>query len=185
MDGSQIAGTGLPASVRHALRRRTRAEHEATEAAFAPFDIVDPAHYRAFLTAHAMALPRFELGVTAMGWDGWQPRLPYLADDLAGVGARLPAPMAAPRISAAAAWGVQYVLEGSRLGGRLLSERLTRGQPRRYLSPAPDMALRWQKFCAALESACHAQILDEVVDAAIETFRAFRCCADSMAEELH
>lgn len=80
---------GAP-SARFALRTVTESDHLATEAAFAPFDIVAPEHYRRFLLAHAMVLPRFELGVTGQGWRDWHPRLPYLADDLAALGEELP-----------------------------------------------------------------------------------------------
>ncbi|AKM11896.1 hypothetical protein AB433_15240 [Croceicoccus naphthovorans] len=169
-----------------ALRDATQAEHGATEDAFALFDLTRRGHYRAFLTAHAMALPRFELAVTGQGWSGWQPRLPALADDLAALHAPLPAPMIAPRVSPVAAWGVQYVIEGSRLGGRLLSERIPQGAPSFYLSASPDMSVRWQAFCSALERAGAEEgpaWLDEVTNAAIETFRVFRRAADVAAAQ--
>lgn len=95
---------GAP-SARFALRTVTESDHLATEAAFAPFDIVAPEHYRRFLLAHAMVLPRFELGVTGQGWRDWHPRLPYLADDLAALGEELPVAMLAPAMSPIAAWG--------------------------------------------------------------------------------
>lgn len=172
-------------TARFVLRDRTREEHEATEAAFAPFDLENIDHYRAFLTAHAMALPRLELRVTGLGWQGWHPRYPRLADDLAALGIPLPAPMIAFSVTPVTAWGVQYVLEGSRLGGRVLSDRLPAGTPRRYLSPDPDMGGNWQSFCAAFDDACTgADWLDEVTDAAIDTFRAFRRGAVAMTEDL-
>ena len=171
-------------TARLALRRHTREEHKATEAAFARFDIARADHYRAFLTAHAMALPRLERGLTCLGWRDWQPRFPCLADDLAALGASLPAPMIAPRISPTAAWGVQYVLEGSRLGGKPLSQRVGADMPRRYLAPRSDIAARWQAFCAAIDHAIGMEMLDEVLDSAIETFRSFRHCAETMSEYL-
>ncbi|WP_082836073.1 biliverdin-producing heme oxygenase [Croceicoccus bisphenolivorans] len=176
-----------PDRARFALRERTRAEHEATEAAFAPFDLTVADDYRQFLIAHAMALPRLELGVTGLGWTGWQPRYHLLADDLAALGAFLPAPMIAPAISPVSAWGVQYVLEGSKLGGTVLSGRLPAGVPARYLRPAPDMPVRWQAFCAALDAAAAnggPEWMNEVIDSAIETFQAFRRSADALAGDL-
>lgn len=172
-------------TARFVLRDRTREEHDATEEAFAPFDLADISHYRAFLTAHAMALPRLELHVTGLGWQGWLPRYPRLADDLAALAIPLPAPMITFSVSPVAAWGVQYVLEGSRLGGRVLSDRVPDGLPRSYLSPDADMGRKWQAFCAAFDDACTGtDWLDEVTDAAIETFRAFRRGATAMAEDI-
>lgn len=174
-------------SARFVLREATSPDHLATEAAFAPFDIPLRDDYRRFLIAHAMVLPRFELGVTGQGWRDWQPRLPYLADDLAALGEDLPVAMLAPKMSPVAAWGVQYVLEGSRLGGRLLAARLPADAPSRYLAPATDMSARWQAFCAALDEEAArggSQWMDEVTDSAKETFRAFRRSAETLAGDL-
>jgi len=186
-DVTIVEGGGPPKSARFILRERTRGEHEATECSFAEYDIARPDHYRQFLIAHATALPRLELGVTGLGWKDWCPRFPMLADDLAALGAPLPAPIIAPQVTPVSAWGMQYVMEGSRLGGRVLAARLPAGAPARYLSPAPDMAIRWQGFCAALDRAA-AQggeaWLEEVVDSAIETFRVFRLGADAMLGDL-
>ncbi|WP_240654672.1 biliverdin-producing heme oxygenase [Croceicoccus ponticola] len=181
------APTARLTTPRFALRERSRQEHEATEAAFAPFDISRPDHYRAFLTAHATALPRLELAVTGRGWSSWQPRYPFIADDLAALDAPLPVPMIASDASPVAAWGVQYVLEGSKLGGRMLSARLPHGSPCRYLAAAADMSARWQEFCAALDA--EAALggpgwLDEATEAAIETFQTFRRAADALAGDL-
>lgn len=172
-------------TARFVLRDRTREEHEATEAAFAPFDLENIDHYRAFLTAHAMALPRLELRVTGLGWQGWHPRYPRLADDLAALGIPLPAPMIAFSVTPVTAWGVQYVLEGSRLGGRLLAQTVPHGLPTRYLAPDPDMSARWQAFCVALDAHNRGdEWLDEVVDAATETFQTFRRAALALAGDL-
>lgn len=171
-------------SARFVLREVTSVDHLETEAAFAPFDIAEPDDYRRFLLAHAMVLPRFELGVTGQGWRDWHPRLPYLADDLAALGEELPVAMLAPAMSPVAAWGVQYVLEGSRLGGKLLARRLPEGAPSRYLRPHADMSVRWQAFCAALDAEASrggARWMDEVTDSAKETFRAFRRSAETLA----
>lgn len=95
--------------------------------------------------------------------------------------------MLAPAMSPIAAWGVQYVLEGSRLGGKLLAKRLPAGAPSRYLAPAADMSARWQAFCAALDAEAMrggARWMDEVTDSAKETFRAFRRSAETLAGDL-
>lgn len=175
------------ASVRFMLRDRTRSMHEATEESFAAYDLSREEHYRRFLLAHASALPRLELGVTGLGWTAWHPRLPRLVDDLAALGLAMPAPLLAPVISPVAAWGVQYVMEGSRLGGRVLAQRVPAGLPIRYLSPDPDMSARWQAFCAALDAEASRHGPDwreEIVDAAIETFQTFRRAALAQAGDL-
>lgn len=174
-----------PVSARFVLRERTRPMHDATEDAFAPYDLTRPEHYRCFLVAHASALPRLELGVTGKGWDRWHPRLPRLVDDLAALSIPLPVSMLAPDISPVAAWGVQYVLEGSRLGGRLLAQTVPHGLPTRYLAPDPDMSARWQAFCVALDAHNRGdEWLDEVIDAATETFQTFRRAALALAGDL-
>ncbi|GGD71174.1 biliverdin-producing heme oxygenase [Croceicoccus mobilis] len=184
---ASAASPDAGSTARFFLRERTRQQHEATEEAFAPFDLGDPAHYRAFLTAHAMVLPRIELAVTGRGWPRFHPRLPRVADDLAAMGAWLPVPMIAPTISEAGIWGVQYVLEGSKLGGRVLASRLAEGSPARYLTPDPDMSASWQDFCAAFDAAANDATLDwldEAASAAVETFQCFRRAANAMAEDL-
>jgi heme oxygenase len=121
-----------------ALRTRTRVLHDRVDAAFAALSLADEADYRRFLHAHALALPPAEaMLATATDLPGWLPRAPLLAADLADLGAGMPAALdfAAPR-SAAAAWGVFYVVEGSRLGGAMLARQVGAGLPRRYLAAA-------------------------------------------------
>lgn len=180
-------GSAIRRPARLVLRDRTRAQHDATEAAFAVYDLSKRHHYRAFLTAHAIALPGLEIAVTGRGWKGFQPRLPLLADDLAALGTWLPTPMIASDTSDAGAWGVQYVLEGSKLGGRLLSKGLPEDVPSKYLSPAASMSADWQAFCAAFDEAAIMQDsawLEDAIDAAIESFQFFRRAATCIAEDL-
>ncbi|QQN73050.1 biliverdin-producing heme oxygenase [Croceicoccus sp. YJ47] len=184
-EAADITSERQPA--RFVLRERTMAQHDATEAAFAPFDLSREEHYRAFLAAHAMALPGLELAVTGRGWPQWTPRFPQLADDLAALGAFLPMPIIASDARGAAAWGVQYVIEGSRLGGQLLVRQVPDGLPTRYLSPPVDHGARWRAFCDALdgEAAQHGpDWLDEASDSAIETFQHFRRAAQALSEDL-
>lgn len=173
---------------RMALRERTGGQHQATEDAFAKYDLAIPAHYRAFLTAHAVALPGLELAITGRGWSGFKPRLPLLADDLAAMGAWLPPPMIASDLGDAGVWGAQYVLEGSKLGGRMLARIVPDSLASSYLSPADSMSADWQDFCAAFDAAASEKNdiwLDEACDAAIESFQFFRRAAIAVAEDLN
>lgn len=181
------SGSTAARGARFVLRDRTGPQHLATEAAFAPYDLTNPAHYRSFLTAHAMALPGLEIAVTGRGWKGFHPRLPRLADDLAALGAWLPAPMIASELCDAGVWGTQYVLEGSKLGGRMMAGMLAGDVPSRYLTPDPTMGADWQQFCAALDDAASdesSEWMDEVVHSAIETFQSFRRAASALTEDL-
>ena len=172
---------------RFAIKRATDDEHARTEDAFAPFDLARPSHYAAFLRAHAMALPALELSVSARGWSAWQPRFMLLSDDLAALDVGLPAPMICSTPSEPGAWGIQYVLEGSRLGGRILLQRLPADAPRRYLSPLPPGAGDWKAFCAAFDAQARAHgetWIEEATAAAVETFRQFRKAAATAADDI-
>ncbi|WP_230279886.1 biliverdin-producing heme oxygenase [Croceicoccus sp. Ery15] len=185
--GHAPQGGRSASGARFAMREQTRRQHEATEAAFAGYDLSRADHYRAFLTAHAAALPGIELAATGRGWKGFAPRLPLLADDLAALGAWLPAPMVTAELSDAGVWGAQYVLEGSKLGGRLLAKSVPDDAPATYLTPADTMSADWQDFCAGFEEAASAatpEWLDEAGTAAIECFQLFRRAATAVAEDL-
>lgn len=78
------------------------------------------------------------------------------------------------------AMGVLYVLEGSRLGGRVLSARVAEGLPRTYLSAFHQKG-EWPAFLERL-----GQYLDEsdavrrqaVTEGAVATFALFRQSAE-------
>ncbi len=155
-----------------ALRERTAAAHAAVDAAFAGYDLADAGGYRAFLIAHARALPAVEAWLSRRaGMPDWRPRAGALAEDLAALGVEMPAPLpfALPDDDAAA-WGALYVVEGSRLGGAMLARDVGAGLPRAYLSAvfAPG---EWRSLRAALDAALVDEgALDRAVDAAEATF---------------
>lgn len=139
---------------RRTLREATRGHHDRVDAVFGDFDLGDPAAYAAFLGAHSAAvLPTEAMIATADPWSGWTPRGAALIADLADLGAS-PAPAAplAPPTRTAELWGMLYVLEGSRLGGVVLAERVAPGLPRRYLE-SRHVDGGWRAFQAALEAA--------------------------------
>ena len=144
-----------------ALRAGTAPDHERLDGLFAGFDLSAPAGYRDFLTAHARALPAVESALDAAGFAALLPDWPErrraaaLAADLADIGGIPPAPLPfATPADPAAAWGVAYVVEGSRLGGKLLSRRVGTGLPKSYLATAQAPGA-WRNFLQSLDKAIH------------------------------
>lgn len=142
-----------------ALRSGTAPDHERLDGLFERFDLTDPAGYRAFLTAHAAALPAVEQALDAAGFDAllsdWPERRrgAAIAADLAAIDTPLPPPLPFAAIGTpAAAWGAAYVVEGSRLGGKMLSQRVAEGLPKAYLA-TPQPAGAWRKFLEKLDNA--------------------------------
>lgn len=142
----------LPASAM--LRAATRIDHEAVDGAYGSFAIRTAEGYARFLLAHASILPRAERLIDPAGLiDGWSGRTAPLLADLAALGAPTPAETAfALPEGQAARWGALYVLEGSRLGGAVLSREVPRGLPSAYLGSrhAPGA---WRGLLAALDAA--------------------------------
>ncbi|MGF7170588.1 heme oxygenase [Sphingobium xanthum] len=134
------------------LRAATRACHDKVDALFGQFDLADAASYGKFLTAHAMALVPVEdwadVGRLIPGWSG---RKVALYEDLAALGLTFPPfePLSWPR-DPAARWGAAYVIEGSRLGGLMLSRSIGEGLPRAYLSARHGPG-GWQSLLRAME----------------------------------
>ena len=177
-------------AVRDRLRAATLDAHERVDRRFSRCDFTSTRDYRCFLEAHHAVLPGCEQMLAASGADrlidDWMRRVrtPALVADLADLG-RNPTPAAAPttRLSPAAAFGMLYVLEGSRLGGAVLARRvLAGGNPRcgeatRYLRHGEGSRL-WPSFLAALEASGDVRDdPDAVVASAIETFGRFEQAA--------
>ncbi len=136
------------------LRTATAAAHDAVDAAYARFDLRDPASYAAFLTAHARILPPIEAAVAASGvLPPFPPRTPALAADLAALDVAMPPPMTvAIDADPAAVWGSFYVVEGSRLGGVMLSRQVSAGLPTAYLAAGHGPG-DWRRIRAAIDAA--------------------------------
>lgn len=141
-------------SARTALRTATAKKHDAVDAAFARFDLTDPADYGRFLWAHALALPAVEQALAACDTiPAFAPRAEKLAGDLAALGRAMPDPLPlAPPESEAAAFGALYVIEGSRLGGAMLAKQVPAGLPHAYLS-AVHAPGAWRAFGETLDRA--------------------------------
>jgi len=160
---------------RAALRRGTASDHERLDSLFGGFRLDDPIQYRAFLTAHAMALPAVEQALDEAGFaaqlDDWPQRRrgDAIAADLTALGAPVPARLVAPRLDTVAAqWGAAYVIEGSRLGGALLARGVPDDLPRSYLA-TPQAPGAWRKFLECLDK--HLRLPQDITQAT-ETARA-------------
>lgn len=176
------------------LRRGTRVWHEAVEAAFAPFNLGQAPGLRGFLLAQAAAvlpleaeLDRQNIADILPDWSRRR-RAASLVDDLAELGAKPSQPDDAPDLSSTAhQLGAVYVLEGSRLGGRILARQVgcADGSDR----PLPTSFLRhsagpgaWAAFLAVL--ALHDHDPSELLAGADAAFRLFHRAASWQASTL-
>ena len=164
------------------LRTATAPLHEQVDAAYAGFGFDQPGGYRRFLRAHSRVLGSLEValeqaGITAL-LDDWPSRVrrQALAADLQTLGDPLPVPLPALQLpDPASCWGAAYVLEGSRLGGRVLARRLHLIDPRaptRYLEHG-DVGRLWPGFLERLEAAAHPLGWPAMLAAAEATFELF------------
>jgi len=134
------------------LKARTAAAHAALDATLSRFDLSDPGPYAAFLQVHARVLPAIEevLGRTP-DLPCWGRRTQLLTRDLADLGQGPERPVAiGERLCPGQAFGLLYVVEGSRLGGRMLLGSIGAGLPDRFLSAIHGPG-EWRGFLAALD----------------------------------
>ena len=178
----------LPAPMT-ALRLRTRAAHERLEA------VVDLSSLTASRAAYAETLSVFYGIYAVLEPDLWQavpwallgiegePRrkLPLLIEDLAALGIDyrdLPVCSQIPdATSVERALGSLYVLEGSTLGGKLISRELQRSlglQSRFFSSYGASVGPMWRDFTHALNRFAEQHGgLDQTIAAANDTFLLF------------
>jgi heme oxygenase len=154
VDAFSRSGHAVLMSALARLRAATRANHEAVDAAFGHFQLTDAADYGAFLTAHARALPAVESVLADVpGLPALRPRVPLLHADLAALGLALPQPLPLPApTDPATAFGMAYVIDGSRLGGGMLARQVPADLPRAYLSDT-HLPGEWRAFGHALDAA--------------------------------
>lgn len=157
--------------------------HERLDRGFANLDLCDLPDYRQFLEANAAALVPLEALATRLGasallpdWPQRQRRDAILAD-LAIAGGRFQEVKAehAP-MEPAALCGLLYVLEGSRLGGRVLLDQVSRSGDERVRNATQflehGLAEKfWQSFVGVLNRAIRTpQQLSQAAAAATFTF---------------
>lgn len=152
-------------SLRQQLRSATTPLHHQVDAAFGAYALHTRDGYSDFLLSHARALFGLEVALEAAGIECLLPDWPQhrrrdaLRQDLLALDLAVPTPLTLPNtLDSATCWGLVYVLEGSRLGARLLLERVREtpwpGQLHalHYLQHAGDNAL-WPRFLSQLEQA--------------------------------
>ena len=162
---------------RLALQAATDDIHRELDERLSRLDQASVADYRRFLGFHAQTIPPFEEALAAAGAsrliDDWEAgrRAAAIETDLAVLGEPMPAPIAVPPIRGAAELlGTAYVLEGSRLGGRVLKRQVGDGLPSSFLGHSTHAP--WPAVVATLDRHLYS---DELVE---EAKAAARHCFD-------
>lgn len=178
-----------PSGARWALRAATQSGHAQVDALLSTLNLGDRAEYGRFLAAQARAflpveagLDRVDLAAVLPDWPGRR-RSEALVADMEDLGAPLPpASPAAAFGGVEAALGAIYVLEGSRLGGRVLARSVAPGLPRRFLE-AGDPA-HWRKLIAVLDATLVTEVqLAVAIEAARAVFARFAAGARCHIED--
>jgi len=178
-------------TARSRLREATRVEHATIDRLFSRFNLAQALGYRAFLRALARAHIGIEDALTAAGAaslvDDWpeRRRADLLRADLADLDIETGGEIAPPAISTEAeVLGGMYVVEGSRLGGALLSSRIAPEMPARFLTaPVPPGA--WRNLLILLDHRLDDPAkLDLAIGAARACFQHFERAAISEMEQL-
>ncbi|WP_260482163.1 biliverdin-producing heme oxygenase [Sphingomicrobium flavum] len=169
-------------SARFFLKEQTAEAHERLDAHFGNYDLSNPGEYAAFLTAHAAALLTVEQALDDADAASLVPewpqmrRSPYIRADLEKLGADVPPLPAFPALRGDAdILGALYVLEGSRLGGKLLRQSVGERLPAAYLqhlAPTP-----WPEFVALIERKLYSPVERE--QAAVAANRVFAAFLDA------
>ncbi|MET0137957.1 MAG: heme oxygenase, partial [Sphingobium sp.] len=83
-------------------------------------------------------------------------------------------------------WGLRYALEGSRLGGAMLSRQVAPGLPRAYLSAIHEKG-GWAAFQARLDAAAGPEQawIDDAVRGATAAFALFQAAGEVERPTVH
>jgi heme oxygenase len=162
------------------LRAATAAAHERVDAIYSQFDLADRDGYRRFLLAQAIAFLPVEAALDAAGAEmfilDWpeRRRAHLIRADLDELGEEAVPAMAPPLIAGAGAvLGAAYVIEGSRLGGKLLRQAVPDELPRRFLD-APQKSASWRRLLENLDSRRYEPgFFEAAIHAAVDVFDRF------------
>lgn len=151
-----------PSGFRFKLRDATNATHANLDGLFARLELRRADDYRLFLMANAMALLPLEAALAQAGiadivsdWDR-RARSDALLADLDALGARVSPEPVTINTDPAGLLGILYVLEGSRLGARVIQNRIASSRDplvlgaQRFLSHGAEERF-WPDFVALLE----------------------------------
>lgn len=166
--------------MRFALKAATDDIHQELDDALSQLDLARLSDYRRFLEFQARTVPAIEWKLAALGIDdlleGWSEarRGPALVADLKALGEAMPSTLPAPVIDGTAqTLGAAYVLEGSRLGSRVLRQRVADGLPVRFLNGGETIT-PWLSLLSAIERLLHSEtLLEDAKVAARRTFAWF------------
>jgi heme oxygenase len=187
-----LNGARTAAGLRHRLRNATADAHERLDARFGGLDLQNLADYRQFLEASAAALLPLETALIEAGvgrifpdWKARSRRRAILNDLGVTGGDYYPLPVPRP-LDFGGVLGVMYVLEGSRLGAKVLLNKIVRSANPRvaaataYLRHGAGQHL-WPSFITELER--HATTLTgdaSAVGGALRAFDLFEQAASMM-----
>lgn len=177
-------------SVRTLLREASAPWHARVDEAYSAYPLDHRDGYRDFLLAHAQALWLLEPALEAAAIDVLLPdwamrrRRHALDQDLIALDARRPATGATLQLptDSSLLWGLAYVLEGSRLGSRVLAARVEQaGWPGHqnalnYLRHGQEAAL-WPRFLARLEEQAATLDREALIEGAEQGFAIFHAAA--------
>lgn len=138
------------------LRERTGEAHERVDGLFSRLNLADPGDYRRFLQAQAeahlaaeRALDEADAGAILPDWPSRR-RGEALKADLADLGIQTGTGEPLHFVCEAEILGGIYVLEGSRLGGKLLKKSVPARLPSRFLDQDQEPGA-WRKLLEKLE----------------------------------
>ena len=162
------------------MKAATDEIHRELDTTLSRLDLAEPSDYRRFLQFHGRTVPAVEGALASGGLgelvDGWcaARRSGAIESDLLLMGEAMPEAVSAPAICGTAdLLGTAYVLEGSRLGGRVLRKRVKTGLPTRFLDDHNGSGA-WPKIVAALDQRLHSDVLlGEAKEAARRCFALF------------
>ncbi|CAD0359352.1 biliverdin-producing heme oxygenase [Xanthomonas hortorum] len=150
---------------------------------------VDRDAYALILRRHYALLAGFEEQLsdwlnTLVGTDWhYRRRVPALREDLRTLGQQPDAPIAPPVVdNESARWGMLYVIEGSQLGGRMISRALRKQQPAladalRYFELADNDPAGWRHFQTMLNQRLDTPCTrNAAIDGAQSMFAHFHTC---------
>lgn len=165
---------------RQILREATRASHDRVDSLYSAFDLSNRDGYAAFLKAQAFAFLPVERAISSSAEEtaslaDWARRVraPALLADLAALGIHEPETGRwETGGDEAHVLGAVYVLEGSRLGGRVLAAQVAPSLPKSFLAPG-DSGL-WRSLGETLSIRLIKQAsLDLAIESAIGVFGLF------------